>query len=89
MKPIYTLLSIFLVVWLGCTTTSSPLNQWGAYDETEELAANADHPIARMRYKRIQSKHSYRNTLFLPFKKELSGFNQEDHDALKLSLIHI
>jgi amidase len=36
-----------------------------------------------MRYKRIQSKHSDRNALFLPFKKELSGFNQEDHDALK------
>jgi amidase len=83
MKPIYTLLFIFLVVCLGCTPNSAPLNQWEAYDETEELAANADHPIARMRYKRIQSKHSDRNALFLPFKKELSGFNQEDHDALK------
>ncbi|MCH1433558.1 MAG: amidase, partial [Flavobacteriaceae bacterium] len=83
MKPIYTLLSIFLVVCLGCTPNSASLNQWEAYDETEELAANADHPIARMRYKRIQSKHSDRNALFLPFKKELSGFNQEDHDALK------
>jgi amidase len=83
MKPIYTLLPIFLVFCLGCTPNSAPLNQWEAYDETEELAANADHPIARMRYKRIQSKHSDRNALFLPFKKELSGFNQEDHDALK------
>ena len=83
MKPIYTLLSIFLFVWFGCTPTLAPLNQWEAYDEIEELTANADHPIARMRYKRIQSKHSDRNALFLPFKKELSEFNEEDYDALK------
>lgn len=83
MKPIYTLLSIFLFVWLGCTPSPAPLNQWEAYDEIEELTANADHPIARMRYKRIQSKHSDRNALFLPFKKELSEFNEEDYDALK------
>ena len=83
MKPIYTLLSIFLFVWFGCTPTPAPLNQWEAYDETEELKANADHPIARMRYKRIQSKHSDRNALFFPFKKELSEFNEEDYDTLK------
>ena len=83
MKPIYTFLSIFLFVWFGCTPSLAPLNQWETYDETEELTANSDHPIARMRYRRIQSKHSDRNALFLPFKKELSEFNQEDYDALK------
>ena len=58
MKPIYTFLSIFLFVWFGCTPSLAPLNQWETYDETEELTANSDHPIARMRYRRIQSKHS-------------------------------
>ena len=83
MKPIYSFLSIFLLVWLGCTPSSAPLNQWEAYDKKEELAANKDHPISRKRYKRIQSKHSDRNVLFLPFEKELNGYNQKDHDALK------
>jgi hypothetical protein len=52
MKPIYSFLSIFLLVWLGCTPSSAPLNQWEAYDEKEELAANKDHPISRKRSKR-------------------------------------
>ncbi|MGA0272848.1 MAG: amidase family protein [Flavobacteriaceae bacterium] len=77
--------SLFFVClsFLSCFSPSEPLKQWEAYDETPELAANATHPIARMRYKRIQSKHRDRNSLFSPFEKALSRYTQADHEAVK------
>lgn len=69
--------------FFGCYNPGEPLKLWNAYDETAELAANATHPNPRMRYKRIQSKHSDRNQLFKPFEKELSHYTQSDHDAVK------
>ena len=77
--------SLFFVClsFLSCFSPSEPLKQWEAYDETPELAANATHPITRMRYKRIQSKHRDRNSLFSPFEKALSRYTQADHEAVK------
>jgi len=77
-------LFLFLeIVFIACEPSIAPLNQWESYDETEELNANSEHSIARMRYKRIQSKHTDRNELFIPFEKALSSFTQKDHEALK------
>lgn len=73
---------IVFAFFLGCTSTP-PLKVWNAYDETAELEANQDHPIQRMRYKRIQSQHSDRNYLFQPFVKELASFTSEEYEKLK------
>ena len=35
----------------SCHTEEGRLAQWVAYDETEELQANQEHPVKRMRYK--------------------------------------
>ena len=67
----------------SCSTATSQLDKWEPYDESEELAANATHAVSRMQYKRIQSKHSDRNALFLPFEKELTQFTQTEYEALK------
>lgn len=76
-------LVFFGVLFFGCESTISELNRWESYDETEELIANADHPIKRMQYKRIQSQHTDRNSFFIPFKEALLTFNQTDHDKIK------
>ncbi|MDA7777726.1 amidase family protein [Flavobacteriaceae bacterium] len=76
-------LVFFGVLFFGCESTIPELNRWGSYDETEELIANADHPIKRMQYKRIQSQHTDRNSFFIPFKEALLTFNQTDHDKIK------
>ncbi len=68
--------------FLGCTSTP-PLKVWNAYDESAELQSNQDHPIQRMRYKRIQSQHTDRNQLFQPFAKELASFTTEEYERLK------
>lgn len=70
-------------LFLACSPQKVELKLWEAYDETEEIEGNAKHPIKRMRYKRIQSQHSDRNTFFAPFKKELLRFTEEEYNRLK------
>jgi len=77
------IITLVAVLTLSCENTFVPLNQWVSYDETEELKSNENHPINRMRFKRIQSKHSDRNTFFTPFEKELSQFSETDYEQLK------
>jgi amidase len=81
-KYIFFLASLFFLLYC-CSTATSQLDKWEPYDESEELAANATHAVSRMQYKRIQSKHSDRNALFLPFEKELTQFTQTEYEALK------
>ena len=76
-------LFFFGVLFFGCDSTIPVLNRWEPYDEKKELIANADHPIKRMQFKRIQSQHTDRNSFFLPFKETLLTFNQADHDKIK------
>ena len=81
-KYVFFLASLFFLLYC-CSTATSQLDKWEPYDESEELAANATHAVSRMQYKRIQSKHSNRNALFLPFEKELTQFTQTEYEALK------
>ncbi|MDB4269883.1 amidase family protein [Flavobacteriaceae bacterium] len=89
MKRIYVFSAslILVLILIGCKNTPNELNQWEPYNEAFELEDNANHPISRMQYKRIQSKHSDRNTLFIPFKEELAEFTQADHDTLKTLIL--
>jgi len=66
---------VFLFV--ACSFQQTELKLWEAYDETAEINANANHPVERMRYKRIQSQHSDRNTFFAPFKKIFCGLQKK------------
>ena len=72
---------VFLFV--ACSFQQAELEVWEAYDETAEIEANENHPVERMRYKRIQSQHSDRNTFFAPFKKDLLRFTEEEYNRLK------
>ena len=76
-------LFFFGVLFFGCDSAIPELNRWEPYDEKKELIANADHPIKRMQFKRIQSQHTDRNSFFVPFKETLLTFNQADHDKIK------
>ena len=56
---------------------------WNRYDETEEIAANADHPVARMRYKLIQSRVLDKNDVFLPLYPEVQKLAEAEYQRLK------
>ncbi|MDM9632024.1 amidase family protein [Robiginitalea aurantiaca] len=56
---------------------------WTRYDESGELEANAEHPIARMRYKLIQSKVLDKNEVFMPLYPEVGKMAQTEYERLK------
>ncbi len=56
---------------------------WNRYDESEELAKNADHPLPRMRYKLIQSRVLDKNDVFLPLYPEVQKLAEAEYERLK------
>jgi amidase len=80
-KPLHIPL-LTLLVFFACTE-KPVLKIWESYDETAEIATNADHPIKRMHYKRLISKTADRNLLFKPFEKALPRFSDAQYETLK------
>lgn len=56
---------------------------WVPYDDSTEVAANAEHENTRMRYKFIQSKVLDKNEVFLPLYDEVSQFAEEHYEMMK------
>ena len=75
-------LSIFLL--FGCAQSpKTTITPWVPYDETEELANNAEHPVSRMQYKLIQSKILDQNEVWKNVSDQIASFSEEDYQQLK------
>lgn len=82
-------LKIFLFLLIAFTVAScnqkpkTIISAWSPYDETEELAKNAEHQSRRMRFKRIQSQVLDKNELWKNVAEQITYFSEEDYQALK------
>ncbi len=56
---------------------------WTPYNDSAEVAANADHEKEHMRYKFIQSKVLDKNTVFLPLYEEVAQFPEATYNRMK------
>ncbi|WP_158975900.1 amidase family protein [Cellulophaga sp. L1A9] len=56
---------------------------WHPYNDSLEIAGNANHKIARMQYKLIQSKVLDKNDVFLPLYDEVSKISELDYEKWK------
>jgi len=56
---------------------------WVPYDDSQEVAANANHPKPRMRYKLIQSRVLDKNDVFLPLYEEVRKMSDSTYQRLK------
>lgn len=75
-------LSLFFI--LACKPTQKTvIPVWAAYDETEELAKNANNPSKRMQYKLIQSKILHKNSIWKNIAQQIGGFSEDDYQRLK------
>lgn len=86
MKPTILLLPIVLLLFLFSCKEAKPkttIPNWGAYDETEELAQNANHESPRMQYKLIQSKFLDKNDIWKNVQEQIAYFSEEDYESLK------
>ncbi|MCY4253878.1 MAG: amidase family protein [Flavobacteriaceae bacterium] len=85
MKVLYLLLIFVTFFICSCETDNQKekIISWVKYDESEEVKSLAEHPIQRMRFKRIQPHSNLKLALFLPFEKELLRFGYEKYQRLK------
>src|SRR6056297_4298863 len=81
------LVGLFLLgLFFSCktdTTTKESIVLWEPYNDSAQVAANADHEISRMRYKLIQSKVLDKNAIFLPLYDEVVKMKEEEYEGLK------
>ncbi|TFG88216.1 MAG: amidase, partial [Candidatus Atribacteria bacterium] len=81
MKNVILLLMLLL---LGCK--QKPVTEialWVPYDESEELAQNADHQSPKLRYKLIQSRILDKNAIWENVAGQIRNFSEEDYQKLK------
>ncbi|WP_394975785.1 amidase family protein [uncultured Croceitalea sp.] len=85
-----TIFILFLLVFtIACKTdkknqeTAEDVVLWTPYNDSTEVAANAEHENGRMRYKLIQSKVLNKNDVFRPLYNEVTKFSEERYEQLK------
>lgn len=78
---------LLLIGFISCKDHKAKTNEnivlWTPYNDSAEVAANAEHENKRMRYKFIQSKVLDKNEVFLPLYDEVSKFSEERYEAMR------
>ncbi|MBE0666845.1 MAG: amidase, partial [Bacteroidales bacterium] len=77
---------ILLLMLLLLSCKQKPVTEialWVPYDESEELAQNADHQSPKMHYKLIQSRILDKNAVWDNVAGQISNFSEEDYQKLK------
>ncbi len=85
MKKLYYLLIMVMIFSYSCKRDGQKekIISWMEYDESEEIKNLMDHPIPRMRFKRIQPFSDLKQNLLIPFQRELSSFGYEKYQHVK------
>ncbi len=77
---------VFLIVIIAiCSCKQKPVTviaAWVPYDESNELADNANHESVRMRFKLIQSQVLDKNEMWKSAVDQIKGFSEEDYQQL-------
>lgn len=77
---------LLLLISLTLACTQQPktvISPWVPYDESAEIAKNADHEFRKMRFKLIQSQILDKNKLWKSVAAQISNFSEEDYQSLK------
>ena len=78
------LFSMLIVLVFACKTRQyTVIPPWRPYDESAELAANANHPAKKMQYKLIQSKLMDKNEIWKMVSDQLCNFTEKKYQKLK------
>lgn len=78
-------LALFLsfIYIMGCQEKpKTVIPAWTPYDESAEIAANADNESIRLRYKLIQSQVTDKNKMLKSIESQLGYFGEEDYQTL-------
>ena len=76
--------SLLLIFLFSCKEKPKmTIPKWIPFDESAELAKNADHESPRMQYKLIQSKYLDKNEIWKNVENQIPYFTEEDYQNLK------
>jgi len=82
--PMKNVIFLLLLFTLACNQKpKTVISPWIPYDESEELAKNADHKSKKMQFKLIQSKILDKNEIWKNVSHQISNFSEEDYQTLK------
>ncbi|MEM9833778.1 MAG: amidase family protein [Bacteroidota bacterium] len=79
------LLPILLFLVFACESEQKPetiIQPWVPYDESDELAENANHESVKMRFKLIQSRILDKNELWEDITDQIKFFSEGDYQTL-------
>lgn len=81
-KHYFTLILVALV--FACKQApKGAIPVWTPYDESEEIAENANHEQVKMRFKLIQSQTLDKNDMRKNFAEQIKNFSEEEYQKLK------
>ena len=73
-----------LLFSFACTQKpKTVISTWVPYDESAELAKNADHSSKKMQFRLIQSKITDKNNIWKNVSQQIINFSEEDYQKLK------
>jgi len=78
--------AIFLLLLAALACKQEPktiISPWVPYDESEEIAKNADNESIKLRYKLIQSRVLDKNEIWRNIADQISDFSEEDYQKLR------
>jgi len=74
------IIASFLLFNLSCEQeVKTTIPEWVPYDESEEIAANAENDNRRLRYKLIQSRVTDKNVMLKAIEAQLGSFGEADY----------
>ncbi len=80
-KPIL-ILTLLIAVYSCTQKPQTQIAPWIPYDQAAQLAENADHDSARMRFRLIQSQVRDKNHMLATISAQLKDFSPEDYQRL-------
>lgn len=80
----YSIILLLVAIVFACKQSpSTVIPAWTPYDESEEIAENADHKSVKMQFKLIQSQVLDKNELWKNVSEQIIDFSEEEYQRLK------
>ncbi|HZJ79848.1 MAG TPA: amidase family protein, partial [Dysgonamonadaceae bacterium] len=83
MRKHYFFLMLLTIAFACKQAPKTVIEEWIPYDESEEIAENANHELEKMRFKFIQSQTIDKNDMWKIVAKQIEDFSEEEYQQLK------
>lgn len=77
-KPLF-ILTLVMITFACKQKAITVIPEWVPYDESQEVAQNANHEFVKMQYKRIQSQILDKNDMWRDVAPQIKNFSEDDY----------